>query len=126
MTELSIGPERRLSLRNPIDVPVWLERQPGRRQAPSLIKAQTRDVSHKGLFVWAPPVFKVGEHLRLEMNVAPDPNRNLELHLQGEAEVVRIEPPQAPGGRSGFGLRILSFQPATPLIFPHDPTPGNA
>lgn len=116
MTELPSAPERRLSHRNEMDIPVLLERQGGNRGAPSLVKARTRDINHQGVFVWAPLIYRVGERLRLEMTVSPDPGRNLQLNIKCEAEVVRVEQPAAPHGRSGLALRILEFQPATPVL----------
>ena len=116
MTEHLNASERRLSLRNEMDIPVLLERQGRNRGAPSLVKARTRDISHKGVFVWAPLIYQVGERLRLEMTVSPDLNRNLALNIKCEAEVIRVEQPAAPDGRSGIALRILEFQPATPVL----------
>ena len=116
MTEpLTSAHERRQSQRTPMDAAVWLEKTPRFGQSPSLVRARTRDVSNRGLFVWSPLVFQLGEQLQLEMNVTPNPNQHLDLNIKGTAEVVRLEGRESPNGRPGVALKILEFKPVIPL-----------
>ena len=98
-----------------MDATVWLEKTQRVGQSPSLVKARTRDVSNRGIFVWAPHVFQLGEHLQLEMNVAPNPEQRLQLNIKGTAQVVRLEGGHSQNDRPGLALQILEFQAVTPL-----------
>ena len=120
MTEHSAAPDRRLALRRPMEMPVWVEKQPRNPGHPSLVRARTRDVSHKGAFLWAPPVLCAGQRLRLEMDVGPELGQNLGLNIRCEAQVVRVEPANPPERQAGMAVRILSFSTPRPV-----PPPGS-
>ena len=119
MTERQDLSERRLSLRRPVNIPVWVERLPQLAGQPSLIKSQTRDISNRGAFLWAPPVFQVGQHVRLEMEIEPEFGQNVGLKIRCAAEIFRVEPANPPAAPSGMAVRILGFdipQPTPPWI----------
>jgi hypothetical protein len=120
MAEKSAASDRRLALRRDMEIPVWVEALPRRAGHPTLVRALTRDISHKGAFIWVAPVFALGQKLHLEMDVAPDPLESLELKLDCSAEVVRLEPPSQHGGKSGIGVRILRFDAPVPVYAPPD------
>ncbi len=114
MIESPAASERRLALRREIEIPVWVEALPRQPGHPALVRALTRDVSHKGAFLWMPPVFPVGQKLRLEMEVAPQPGQALELKIDCSAEVVRVQPATENGGKSGIAVRIVRFSVPVP------------
>lgn len=105
-------------MRRDVEIPVWLEALPRRPGPPSLVKALTRDISNQGAFLWVPPIFTVGQKLRIEMDVSPNPQATLELKLECSAEVVRMEPAHANGGKPGIGVRILEFGTPVPMYNP--------
>ena len=118
MTEGPAASERRIALRREMDIPVWVEKQPRLPYQPSLVRAHTRDVSHRGAFLWAPAIFSVGQRLRLEMEVVPEAGQNLGLKISCDAEVVRLQPARPPESPSGVAVRILSFDTPRPVPFP--------
>ena len=118
MTEDPAVAERRTALRRQIDLPVWVEELPSRIGRPIIVRGRIRDVSHRGAFLWVPPVFSVGQRLRLEMGVATGEDQNLGLQIKCEAEVVRLQPAVPPGHPSGVGVRILQFDAPRPVQFP--------
>jgi PilZ domain len=120
MTEVPAASERRIALRRQMDIPVWVEKMPRQPDHPSLVRAHTRDISHRGAFLWAPAIFPLGQRLRLEMNVAPEGEQNLGLKIKCEAEVVRLQPASPPTTSSGIAVRILSFETPRPVPFPED------
>ncbi len=118
MTDDPAVSERRTALRRQVSIPVWIEKLPPRVNHPSLVRAQTRDISHRGAFLLAPAIFNVGQPLRLEMGVATDQSQNLGLDIKCEAVVVRLQravPPEVP---SGVAVRILKFDTPRPVQFP--------
>jgi hypothetical protein len=118
MTDDRAGSERRTALRRQLSIPVWIEKLPPQINHPSLIRAQTRDISHRGAFILTPPIFNVGQYLRLEMGVATDESQNAGLQIKCEAVVVRLRPPNPPEVPSGIGVRIERFDTPRPVQFP--------
>jgi PilZ domain len=118
MTEDPAVAERRTALRRQINIPVWVEELPSRIGRPVIIQGRTRDVSHRGAFLWVPPVFSVGQRLRLDMGVATDEGHSLGLQIKCEAEVVRLQPAVAPDHPSGVAVRILQFDAPRPVQYP--------
>jgi PilZ domain len=115
MADSPAASDRRLTLRRELETPVWLEALPRQPDCPSLVRATTRDISNRGAFIWVPPVFSLGQQLRMEMEVAPGPGHSVELKIDCDAEVVRVEPSVAPGNRSGIAVRILRFDAPVPI-----------
>lgn len=76
-----------------------------------------RDISHQGAFILAPPIFRIGERLHLQMEVAPELGQTFGLNLRCETEIVRVESPSPPERPSGIGVRILSFDAPRPILF---------
>lgn len=107
--------ERRVAQRRSVNLPVWVEKLPRVSGTPSLVKAQTRDISNRGVYIWIPPLYRLGQRLGLEMDVPPGSFQELGLHLRCTAEVVRVEAPKPPENKSGMGLRILSFETPRPF-----------
>lgn len=105
-------------MRRDMEIPVWVEALPRRPGHPSLIRALTRDISNKGAFLWTAPVFSVGQKLRIEMDVTPDPQAAMELKLDCSAEVVRVQSSPPGGGKAGIGVRILEFNTPVPVYNP--------
>jgi PilZ domain len=118
MSEVPAASERRTALRRELSIPVWVEKLPVQPHHPSLVRAQTRDISHQGAFLWVPPLFSLGQQLRLEMDVAPEAEQNLGLKIKCEAEVVRLQPATPLEKTPGMAVRILKFDTPRPLLFP--------
>ena len=118
MTDAPAVSERRTALRRQLSIPVWIEKLPAQVNHPSLVQAQTRDISHRGAFLLAPAIFNVGQRLGLEMGVATDESPNLGLQIKCEAVVVRLQPPIPPDVPSGIGVRIERFDTPRPVQFP--------
>lgn len=118
MTESPAASNRRLALRREVEIPVWIEGLPRRPGPPSLIRAFTRDISHRGAFLWVPPVFAIGQKVHIEMDVSPDPHSSMELKLDCSAEVVRLQTAPPGGGKTGIGVRILEFGTPVPVYSP--------
>jgi hypothetical protein len=118
MIEGSAASERRIALRREMDISVWVEKQPPQPDQPSLVRAHTRDINHRGAFLWAPAIFSVGQRLRLEMDVTSEGGQNFGLKISCNAEIVRLQPASSPESPSGVAVRILSFDTPRPLPFP--------
>lgn len=117
MSERPSVPERRVAQRQPIDVVVLIQKEVRSPGPPSLVWAQMLDISHQGAFILAPPIFRVGDRLHLEMDTAPELGQTLGLNIRCETEIVRVEPPSPPENRLGIGVRILSFDAPRPILF---------
>jgi hypothetical protein len=117
MADVPASSNRRTALRREVNLPVWVEKFPLQPNRPSLVRAQTRDISNQGAFLYAPPVFALGQHLRLEMDVGPENQQTLGLKIRCEAQVVRLQQ-GIPPNRSGMAVRILKFDVPRPLPFP--------
>ncbi len=107
-------------MRREMEIPVWVEALPRRPGHPALIRALTRDISHRGAFLWVPPVFSLGQKLHLEMEVAPKAGDSLELRIECAAEVVRLRSPSQEGEKAGIGVRFLKFAAPVPIYGPPD------
>ncbi len=114
MTDSLAASERRLALRREMEIPVWVEALPRRQNPPALIRALTRDVSNRGAFLWMPPLFAVGQQLHLEMDVPPQSGQTLELRIECDAEVVRVQPPGPENSKAGMAVRIVRFSTPRP------------
>jgi hypothetical protein len=118
MTDDLAASERRTALRRQLSIPVWIEKLPPQVNHPSLVRAQTRDISYRGAFLLAPAIFPVGQRLHLEMGVATDESQNLGLQIKCEAVVVRLQPALPPEVPSGMAVRIEKFDTPRPVQFP--------
>ena len=109
MTERPEATERRVAPRHPLDVPGLAEREPRSAGTPFLVKVRVRDINHKGAFIWAPPIFRIGERLRVEIEVNPELGHTYGLNITFSGEVVRVESSNGPAQPPGFGIRIIQF-----------------
>ncbi len=107
--------ERRLALRREMEIPVWVEGLPRRPGQPALLRALTRDISHRGAFLWMQTAFPPGQRLHLEMDAGPENGQDMVLRIECDAEVVRVQPPTSDGGKSGLGVRILRHNTPIPI-----------
>lgn len=111
MAELDRPSEQRDCVRQRMTLPILVEDASEDSATPIRGEGKTRDVSSRGAFFQAKGEFKVGQRLRLTMEVPPDLDRRYSLRINWEAEVVRIEPGK-PGDESlGVAVRVLHTQP---------------
>lgn len=114
MAELPSSSERRNPFRQPLDLPVRVELNPGSGGTLAVVKGRTRDVSNRGAYFWASAAFHLGQALHLTWNIPAELDHNSTLEIRCVAEVIRLDP-EAPANRGvGVGVRILHF--GTPKV----------
>jgi hypothetical protein len=115
----SLAAERRACARQTLSVPVLIEHVGRRPGPPFLVRGRLRDISNKGVFLWAPPLFRTGQELRIDLEIpsAAGPSQGLKIGFH--AHVVRTEPGEPGTTDSGIAARILRSD--TPRIVPCNP-----
>jgi hypothetical protein len=119
------GPVRRLDPRHLVSWPVRIHYADDFSESPFLFISMIRNISNRGAYIVGPLDVRIGEHLRLELDLLPDGPGKVGVRLRCDAEVLRKE--ALPGGTKdetfGIGVRILGYEP--PHIVPAGPD-GNS
>ena len=122
MTTRQSTPNRRQFMRQPLSVTVRVGKGDNREARPITVVGRTRDVSTRGVYLWAPDDFRVGEVLRLQIDVPLEPAGNTGLHVCCTAEILRIDPGNLVQGRAGVGLAVRVLQFDVPQFLSQPPT----
>jgi hypothetical protein len=72
------------------------------------LKAQTRDVSYRGLFFLSDAEFKVGSTIEFIITLPEQVARSGDVNIRCQGQIVRIEPTQ--NGRSGIAAKIDRYE----------------
>jgi PilZ domain len=77
------------------------------------LKAQTRDVSYRGLYFLSEARFEVGHEIEFVLTLPQHISRNGEVDIRCQGQVVRVEPTD--NGNLGIAAKIerYEFMPAT-------------
>ncbi len=116
----SSSPERRAFSRQTLALPLKVEQGCREAEAASIIEGCTRDVSNRGAYFWAKGVFRIGQRIRLSLQIPADSARNYSMKIRGEAEVIRVEGGKSLEQAAGVAVRVLHFE--TPTVTPSRPT----
>jgi len=99
------GADRREARRFSMSLPIRL--LPKDAQSPEL-KAQTRDVSYRGLYFLAAAEFKIGSNIEFVITLPEQVTRSGDVNIRCQGHVVRIEPTK--NGEKGIGARIDRYE----------------
>jgi hypothetical protein len=115
------GPTKRLDPRHVVSWPVRIHYADDFSESPFLFKCIIRNISNRGAYIVGPLDVRIGEHLRMELDLLPDGPGTVGVRLRCDAEVLRKE--ALPGGTTdkafAIGVRILGYEP--PQITPASP-----
>src|SRR6266700_6526690 len=64
------------------------------------LKAQTRDVSYRGLYFLAEAEFKLGSRIEFVITLPEQVTRSVDVNIRCQGQIVRVEPTQ--NGRNGI------------------------
>jgi PilZ domain len=104
------GADRREARRFTMSLPMRvLPREAHSRE----LKAQTRDVSYRGLYFLSEARFEVGHEIEFVLTLPQHISRNGEVDIRCQGQVVRVEPTD--NGNLGIAAKIerYEFMPAT-------------
>ena len=122
MTSRESPTNRRQFIRQPLSVTVRLGKGDERDARPVTVVGRTRDVSNKGVYLWARDEFRVGEILRLQIDVPLEPAGNTGLQVCCTAEILRIDRGNLAQGSAGVGLAVRVLQFDVPQFLSQPPT----
>ena len=72
------------------------------------LKAQTRDVSYRGLYFLAEANFKIGSAIEFVLTLPEQVTRSGDVNIRCQGKVVRTEPTQ--NGRTGIAAKIDRYE----------------
>ena len=99
------GADRREARRFNMTLPMRL--LPRDSQSPEL-KAQTRDVSYRGLYFLAEAEFKIGTTIEFILTLPEQVTRSGDVNIRCQGQVVRIE--STHNGRTGVAAKIDRYE----------------
>jgi hypothetical protein len=94
--------ERRKAIRYPLQAPIDFRWEAGGIR--QMGKGRTRDISEKGVFVLSPVSPPLGYTVYMNIILPPLQGALQAAQIQGEAQVLRIEPRSDGGETVGFAL----------------------
>src|SRR6184192_811794 len=107
---MSDGSERREARRFNMNLPmrVFSREEKGRE-----LKAQTRDLSYRGLYFLAEADFEVGNEIDFVITLPQQVTQSGDVHIRCQGEIVRVEASE--NGRVGIAAKISRYEfiPAT-------------
>src|SRR5581483_11613500 len=107
---MSDGSERREARRFNMTLPM---RVLPREASGAELRAQTRDVSYRGLYFLAEAQFEVGATIDFVITLPQQATRGDDVNIRCQGQVVRVEPTS--NGRSGIAAKIERYSSCTPL-----------
>ncbi|HEY6129977.1 MAG TPA: PilZ domain-containing protein [Candidatus Acidoferrum sp.] len=99
------GADRREARRFNMTLPMRLL---SRDANPTELKAQTRDVSYRGLYFLAEADFKLGSAIEFVITLPEQVTRSGDVNIRCHGQVVRVEPTQ--NGRKGIAAKIERYE----------------
>jgi hypothetical protein len=94
---------RRFNLRLPVEVKYSADSM---RQA----KAHTRDVSSRGICFYFDSPLQPGSDIEFTLTLPPEITLTESIRVRCKGTVVRVEPPQVPGGKVGIAATIQHYE----------------
>jgi len=102
---MSDGSERREARRFNMTLPM---RVLPREASGAELRAQTRDVSYRGLYFLAEAQFEVGATIDFVITLPQQATRGDDVNIRCQGQVVRVEPTS--NGRSGIAAKIERYE----------------
>ena len=102
---MSDGSERREARRFNMNLPmrVFSRDEKGRE-----LKAQTRDLSYRGLYFLAEADFEVGNEIDFVITLPQQVTQSGDVHIRCQGEIVRVEASE--NGRVGIAAKISRYE----------------
>lgn len=102
---LGDGSERREARRFNMNLPMRVLPQQG--HSPEL-RAQTRDVSYRGLYFLADASFEIGSAIEFVITLPRQVTRADDVNIRCQGQIVRVEPTS--NGRTGMAAKIERYE----------------
>ena len=102
---LGDGSERREARRFNMSLPMRVLQRQGH---PPELRAQTRDVSYRGLYFLADASFEIGSAIEFVITLPRQVTRAEDVNIRCQGQIVRVEP--GSNGRTGMAARIERYE----------------